>query len=71
MKLYNLLKIGSIFSLLLILFKGCPIVNPTGDSTITIVNNSDKTLLFYFDSTPILKGEKPENPINSKSTESI
>jgi hypothetical protein len=38
----------------LILLTGC-VVDPVGDSTITIVNNSDKTLRFYFDSSQVIE----------------
>ncbi|MCX6154484.1 MAG: hypothetical protein NT007_10010 [Candidatus Kapabacteria bacterium] len=36
-----------VFGLILFLFEGCPTGNPTRESIITFVNNSDKTVFTY------------------------
>ena len=55
-------KIPSKIALVMLLtfLIGCPgIGEPTGDSTIEIVNNSSYKIDYYFDSTEILKNYKP------------
>ncbi|MCX6155721.1 MAG: hypothetical protein NT007_16330 [Candidatus Kapabacteria bacterium] len=47
MKNMNFIINYIVLILLLLSFKGCPFGEPTGDSTLTIVNNSNKTLLFF------------------------
>jgi hypothetical protein len=48
----------------LLSFSGCPIGEPTGDSTVTIINNSDKSIYFYFDSLNTLVSYNPFIDIN-------
>lgn len=49
------LKISALMCLLL--FTGCPIGEPTGDSTVTIVNNSPKILRHYIDTFQIVRAD--------------